>query len=95
MCECDVVHNVRWNAGQLASEAELERVRPSYLYRPRLYVDGNMWCALMGENIQEGICGFGESPDVAYRAFDKAWYEKLQPWRSLADADRGVEHEDG
>ncbi len=23
------------------------------------YKDGNQWCILLGENIQEGICGFG------------------------------------
>lgn len=23
--------------------------------------DGNSWCFLYGENIQEGVCGFGET----------------------------------
>ena len=47
------------------------------LYRPTLYVDGDKWCALLGENIQIGVVGFGASPDEAMRAFDKAWFEKL------------------
>ena len=25
------------------------------------FKDGNMWCYLYGGNIQEGICGFGET----------------------------------
>ena len=25
------------------------------------FKDGNSWCFLYGENIQEGICGFGET----------------------------------
>lgn len=25
------------------------------------YLDGNQWCFLYGENIQEGICGFGDT----------------------------------
>lgn len=25
------------------------------------FKDGNMWCYLYGDNIQEGICGFGET----------------------------------
>lgn len=23
--------------------------------------DGNMWCFLWGDNLQEGVCGFGET----------------------------------
>lgn len=29
------------------------------------FKDGNLWCFLYGENIQEGICGFGETIDRA------------------------------
>lgn len=50
-----------------------EMTRPSVLYRPALYPDGNMWCALYGENLQEGLAGFGETPDAAMKAFDEAW----------------------
>ena len=31
----------------------------------RVYPDGLAWCALWGENIQEGVCGFGDSPEGA------------------------------
>ena len=31
------------------------------------FKDGNQWCFLYGENIQEGICGFGET------IFKAAW----------------------
>ena len=33
------------------------------------YLDGNAWCALYGPNIQEGICGFGDSPEEAIMNF--------------------------
>ena len=55
-----------------------EQLRPSYIYRPRIYPDGDQWCALMGADLQEGVAGFGDSPDSAYRAFDKAWYESIR-----------------
>ncbi|MBR4552869.1 MAG: hypothetical protein IKO20_04015 [Bacteroidaceae bacterium] len=29
------------------------------------YKDGNQWCFLYGDNIQEGICGFGNTIDRA------------------------------
>ena len=54
-----------------------EYERPSVLYRPSLYADDDKWCALLGENLQTGVVGFGASPDEAMRAFDKAWFEKL------------------
>ena len=31
-------------------------------------LDGDRWCALIGENLQEGLAGFGESPVQAIRA---------------------------
>jgi hypothetical protein len=33
------------------------------------YKDGNQWCILLGDNIQEGICGFGDTIDDALYAF--------------------------
>ena len=53
-----------------------ERMRPSTLYRPTLSKDGNQWCALYGENLRDGIAGFGNSPDGAMRDFDVAWFSE-------------------
>lgn len=50
-----------------------EMTRPSVLFRPRVSLDGNQWCALYGENLQEGVAGFGSSPEAACCAFDNAW----------------------
>ncbi len=45
--------------------------------RPRIFIDGDMWCVLYGENVQDGIAGFGESPRDAVYDFNKAWNRKL------------------
>jgi len=37
----------------------------------RFSKDGNMWCVLHGENLQEGICGFGRTRALAFLQF--AW----------------------
>jgi len=29
------------------------------------FKDGNQWCFLYGDNIQDGICGFGDTIDIA------------------------------
>ena len=50
-----------------------QHARPSAVYRPRLSIDGNQWCALYGENLQDGVAGFGDTPDAACAAFDDAW----------------------
>ena len=34
--------------------------------------DGNQWCFLWGENLQEGVSGFGCTPEDAACAFDSA-----------------------
>lgn len=68
------------HAAQMASgvwqEAAYEHARPSVLFRPALVKDGNQWCALYGANLQEGVAGFGDTPDAAMREFDKAWSAK-------------------
>ena len=51
--------------------------RPSFIWRPHLAKDGNMWSALYGDNIQEGVCGFGKTPEEAMLAFDKAWVREV------------------
>lgn len=53
-----------------------EQMRPSTLYKPRVFPDGDMWCALYGINIQEGVAGFGESPALAMEDFDVNWCKK-------------------
>ncbi len=58
-------------------EAANEQLNPSVLYKPALSVDGDQWCALYGENLQEGVSGFGNSPAEAMEDFNKAWYAKL------------------
>ena len=66
-------------AGQAWQQAAAAQERPCVLWKPRLFRDGSQWCALLGENIQDGVVGFGDSPDAAMWAFDEAWREKLPP----------------
>ena len=53
--------------------------RPSAVYRPKLSVDGNQWCALYGDNLQDGVAGFGKSPADAMWNFDQEWNKRLTP----------------
>lgn len=64
-------------AGQAWQQAAAAQERPCVLWKPRLFRDGNQWCALFGENIQDGVVGFGDSPADAMWDFDRNWQAKL------------------
>ena len=58
--------------------AAYEQQRPSAIYRPSISIDGNQWCALYGDNLQDGVAGFGDSPEAAMQDFDSQWQKKLE-----------------
>jgi hypothetical protein len=45
-------------------------------------IDGNMWCVLYGDNLQEGIAGFGDSVALAMEDFDVNWFTRLSKAKS-------------
>ena len=51
----------------------LELQRPCNIKKPRVFKEGDQWCALLGEDIIGGVCGFGNTPEEACVAFDKEW----------------------
>ncbi len=64
--------------GEAVEIIRYELSRPSLQMRPKVYLDGNQWGALYGENLQEGVCAFGDSPDAAMHAFDVAWAQPIK-----------------
>lgn len=73
------VLNAQWNAAAMAGMVEEQRLRPFMLLRPRMFPDGDHWCALYGDDLQAGIAGFGETPEKASEDFDKNWREYRLP----------------
>ena len=64
-------------SGMAVMEAAAMQERPSVLYRPRIFIDGDQWCALYGDNLQDGVAGFGDSPEDAMWRFNQEWSKKL------------------
>ncbi len=68
--------------GQVQNILADEAYRASFLSKPsvmlgaKIFKDGDKWCCLYGTNIQEGVCGFGDTPDAASTEFDSAWYRR-------------------
>lgn len=77
--------NMAANAICHAAEACADNIRqafadfgtPATLFRPKLSVDGDMWCALYGDDLQSGVAGFGKSPAKAMHDFNINWYKDL------------------
>ena len=64
-------------AGHAWQNAAYDRSRPSVIWKPKLSIDGNQWCAMYGDDLQNGVAGFGDSPELAMYDFDAAWGKKL------------------
>jgi len=52
---------------------------PSAVRRPRLFVRGELWIALLGASVEEGIVGIGSTVTAALRAFDSQYLTGLRP----------------
>jgi hypothetical protein len=52
---------------------------PSAVRRPRLFVRGDLWIALLGPTVDEGIVGIGPTVTAALRAFDVQYLAGLRP----------------
>ena len=75
--DANIEHYVQLAFTGLAEAAQIS-INPSVLYRPKLSVDGDQWCALYGDDLQSGVAGFGNSPATAMQDFDKSWYAELK-----------------
>jgi hypothetical protein len=52
---------------------------PSTVRRPQLFFRGELWIALLGPNVAEGIVGIGPTVPAALRAFDAQYLAGLRP----------------
>jgi hypothetical protein len=52
---------------------------PSAVRRPRLLLRNELWIALLGPSVEEGIIGIGSTVTAALRAFDAQYLAGLRP----------------
>lgn len=73
------------NLGRTLNEAASAQLTAAELTRdfalvgvlkPKIAKDGNQWCILYGDNLQEGIAGFGDTPAEAAHEFTSAWFKR-------------------
>ena len=58
---------------EMAILIEAQEMNLTSILSPKIYIDGNQWCVLYGDNIQDGICGFGETPKLAIYDLNKSF----------------------
>src|SRR5512133_2591972 len=51
---------------------------PSAVRRPQLFFRGDLWVAVLGPSVEEGIVGIGPTVAVALRAFDAQYLAGLR-----------------
>jgi hypothetical protein len=58
---------------------------PSAVRQPRLFVRGELWIAVLGPSVEEGIVGIGSTVTAALRAFDAQYLAGLRPPAEMSD----------
>ena len=63
---------------------------PSAVRRPQLKLRGQLWIAVLGSSVEEGIIGIGPTVEAALRAFDAQYLAGLHPPRARRSKSRGA-----
>ena len=58
---------------RMALALEQEEYNLFSMLHPTLKKDGNQWCVLYGQDLQNGIAGFGDTPRLAILDWNKRW----------------------
>jgi hypothetical protein len=69
-------NGVDYHLGGMCNAIQEAATAPHVLLRPHIYVDGNKWCCMYGDNLMDGVAGFGDTPAEAAAEFDRNWREQ-------------------
>jgi hypothetical protein len=59
---------------------------PAAVRRPQLFFRGDLWIALLGPNVAEGIVGIGSTVRAALRAFDAQYLAGRPPNENISSS---------
>ncbi len=80
ICNEQIIYARDEHTAKMAVLIEQQEMNLISILKPKIYKDGNEWCVLYGENIQEGVAGFGDTPRKAIYAFNKAFDHSEKPY---------------
>ncbi len=84
----DLPSSSREEADHFLKECPLS---PAARLRPRLGKNGDIWVALLGSSVREGKVGFGPTPVMALRAFNRNFGRLSEPSKDPSEADMYLE----
>lgn len=62
-------------------------MKSEYLITVKIFLDGNQWGALLGDNITVGVAGFGFSVNEAMSELVGQMEQYHRNWEEFADTD--------
>ena len=57
---------------------ESEEMNLFVMLKPKVTIDGNMYCVLYGDNLHDGIAGFGETIHKAILNFNEQFHKEMK-----------------
>jgi len=80
--EIESIQRQHHNDIQHQMKVELLETEQQYkllsMLNPKVGIDGNAFYVLYGENLQDGIAGFGDTPHKAVEDFNINWNKSLK-----------------
>ena len=64
---------------QMKQYCAIDPTSPSAVRRPQLFFRGDLWIAVLGPSVEEGIVGIGPTVTSALRAFDAQYLIRSRP----------------
>jgi hypothetical protein len=70
--------NDLYQEARMAVVIEQQEVNLFSILRPKVFIDGNKYCVLYGEDLQTGIAGFGDTIMGAIYDFNKSFNKPVK-----------------
>ncbi len=71
-------HEVLEHQVRIGVEVLKEEYTLFSMLKPKVSIDGNKYCVLYGDNLQDGICGFGDTIYKAIIDFNNSFTKLLK-----------------
>lgn len=77
--ELNRIHSDRQHEMKMAVLTEQFEYNLFSMLKPKVFMDGDKWCVLYGDNLQDGVAGFGNTPHDAVIDFNQAFNRNKSP----------------
>lgn len=72
-------HEVLLHQERIGLAVEASEYNKFTMLKPKVFIDGNQYCVLLGSNIQDGIAGFGDTVHKAIINWNASFFTEIKP----------------